>query len=60
MNIKIYDEEKAIYITLREGVFNYGKDITDQIHLNYGQNDEILGLEILNESDDEINIEFIG
>ena len=51
--------DDAVLIRLREGEFNYGKELTDQIFIDYGMDDEILRIEILNESDEQIEVQEI-
>lgn len=47
--MEIIEYLEGIYIQLKKGIFGYGRDIGDGIHIDYSEDGEILGIEILKE-----------
>jgi uncharacterized protein YuzE len=51
MRATFYTDEDALYIKLSDSKFSYGKDLDDRRHLNFSEDDEIIGIEFLQVSD---------
>ena len=47
MRVTFYTEDDAIYFTLTDEQFAYGKDLDDKRHLNYSADDQVIGIEFL-------------
>lgn len=51
MQVTFYPDEDAIYFTLSDEPFAYGKDLRDKTHLNFSVDGEVIGVEFLSISD---------